>query len=233
MSNSNIFTKIKKNYLQGIPLLIMLFFIIIFLIFEERTSIIDILEDIVIKNYFQTSILLIIMYAIKSLTIFLPITILYLFAGMVYSPFTAILVNIIGTSISITIPYWMGRYYGTSLTQKLFKKYHKIQQFHELQKNNDWFFCYLLRVIAILPYDIVSMYIGSIKISYITYLSGSLIGILPNILIMTLVGINITDPNSPLFISAISFKVILVICSIIIYRIVLKFKRSVNISKIR
>jgi len=225
MKHLKILKKIQHYLHQAFPLFVMFVFILIFLRFSKQISVKNFLEYTV-ENYYLAAISLLIMYAIKSLTIVFPLTLLYLISGIIFSPSLAILINIMGTAITVTIPYWIGWYSGNNLTQKLLRKYPKAQQLHEIQKNNDWFFSYLLRIIGILPYDVISLYIGSLRMPYPTYLSGSMLGMIPNILIMTLVGINITDPNSPVFISAIIFRVLLTICSVAIYRIVLKLRKN-------
>lgn len=225
MQNIKIIRKLRYYLYQGLPLLVMFTFIMIYLHFGKSITVMTILEY-TSNNYFFAALFLIITYALKSLTIIFPLTLLYLISGIIFMPFVAILINLIGTAITLTIPYWIGWYFGNSLTQKILHKYPKTQYIHQIQKNNNWFFSYLLRVIGILPHDIISLYMGSLRIPYSKYISGSMFGMLPNILIMTLVGINITNPDSPIFISAIIFKLLLISCSIAIYRIILKLRKD-------
>ena len=65
-------------------------------------------------------------YAVKSLSVFFPLLVLYAAAGRVFPLSKALLVNLIGLVICESIPYGIGRLSGTSLAAKLREKYPKL-----------------------------------------------------------------------------------------------------------
>ena len=58
------------------------------------------------------AVILILFFALKSLTIIWPLSILYLASGILFSPVLAVLVSTAGLAVAITVPYWLRRYVG-------------------------------------------------------------------------------------------------------------------------
>lgn len=216
-------SKIAAWVLRIFPvLLIVLIAVIVGITFSKMT-----VEDILSftpENYFLAAIVILLIYSIKSLSVFFPLLILYISVGTIFPLPIALFINWLGLFICITIPYFMGRFLGKEWMDILLKKYKKAQNLNQLKSENEWFLSYFLRVINLLPGDIVSMFLGSIKVSYKKYAIGSIVGLTPTMLAVTVVGANITDPKSPLFLMSISATILLSITSIIIYRRVLKKK---------
>ncbi len=69
----------------------------------------------------------------------------------------------------------------------------------ESQEGHYLFLSFFLRVIYLLPGDIVSMYFGSVRGPYLTCLLGGLLGGLPSLLAATLLGASVSQPGSPAF----------------------------------
>ena len=74
-----------------------------------------------------------------------------------------------------------------------------------------------MRVVAILPGDIVSMYLGASGIQFIPFVLGCLLGALPRMIAYTIAGDNIMTPNSPAFIISVLLSVLLAAISIVIH----------------
>lgn len=139
------------------------------------------------------------LYAFKSLSVFFPLMILKLAVGFLFPPLTAIVVNVLGMFVSLTVSYWVGRASGTKLTEKLCRKYPKLQEVIIKKAEKQTLSAFFLRVIYILPLDVVSMYLGTTKMPFLKYLGASLLGVLPSTIAATLLGASITDPASPMF----------------------------------
>ena len=135
-------------------------------------------------------------YALKSLTVVFPLVALYMAAGVLFPFWQAFLVNVLGLCVCATIPYCIGRFSGSGLIQWLNRKFPKIDKLNHLQINNTLFSAYLLRVVSILPGDVVSMYFGASRSRYLPYLAGSILGLSPIMVIQTLMGENLDDPFS-------------------------------------
>lgn len=100
-------------------------------------------------------------YAVKSLSVFFPLLVLYAAAGLLFPLPAALLVNLSGLLVCVTVPYGIGRFAGKDLVDSLQKKYKKIARINEIKRGSELFFAFFLRIIAVLPGDVVSMVLGA------------------------------------------------------------------------
>lgn len=142
---------------------------------------------------------LLLLYAAKSLSIAFPIIVLQVAAGHLFSPAAALALNLFGLAVDLTIPFWIGRVSGSGLTARLLARYPRLGGLMESQQEHFFFLSFFLRVIYLLPGDVVSMYFGSVKGPYLTCLLGGLLGGLPSLLAATLLGASVSQPGSPAF----------------------------------
>lgn len=223
--NKNNTKKIIKIIIKLMPVLIIVFFAIFIFSSKEHLTI-DSISNFTPKNPFLAAVFLLCLYGLKSLSVFFPISLLEVIGGIVFETPIAIIINIIGTAICVSIPYWVGRFSGNELADKIIKKYPKFEKVVFLQKDSKWFFSYFVRVLGVLPCDIVSLYSGCIKLPFGVYLLGSVLGFLPSLIATTILGTSITDPKSPTFILSLSFNIIFSIFSFILYRKFLKKQKD-------
>lgn len=211
-------SKKLNDFFKVLPIIICLTLVCLYFIFRK-----DITIESIISYTPNNSVLAILfiwfMYAIKSLSVFFPLSILKMVSGYLFSLPIAFMVNVIGLIISTSIPYWLGKFSGASAVDRLIQKYPKLESVVDLQYNNDIFVSFFLRVVRFLPGDIVSMYLGAINIPFPKYLLGSLLGLAPGIITSTLIGASITDPSSPMFIISIIMTVVISTVSALIYYI--------------
>lgn len=210
--------KIKSillTILRFAPLALCAIFMCIYLFSGEEVTVESLLNFAPEEPLFA-AIFLVLLYAFKSLTVFFPIIVLNVLGGFLFEPDHALIINSIGVLVELTIPYWIGRASGTNFADKLCQKYPKLAKIIGEGSNNNFFMSFFLRVISCLPGDAISMYFGARKVPFWTCLLGSFLGTLPGMVAATLLGMNITDPSSPMFwvsigltigISAISFLV--------------------------
>jgi len=169
------------------------------------------------ENPMRAALFMILLYALKSLTIFFPIIVLNILGGFLFDPLQALFINSIGILIDSALPYLIGKYSGSGLTKKLVRRYPKFAEILAVQQNNDAFMTFFLRVISCLPGDIVSMYLGTTGIPFGKYLLASYLGILPGMVAATLLGMSITDPTSPMFWISVGLTVGISVLSFLIY----------------
>ena len=140
--------------------------------------------------------ILLLLFALKSLTIVFPLSILYLASGVLFHPAAAVLISTTGLAITITIPYGIGRYSGKQAVQEICYKYPKAEQVAKYQETNTFFACFITRIVGFLPGDIVSIYFGACGTAYGIYLAAGITGSLLSIITTTLLGEKISDPFS-------------------------------------
>lgn len=164
-------------------------------------------------------ILLLAIYFAKGIIMIIPIQALYLAGGALTGNFfSALALNAAGVCLCLSSGYALGRVVNSSVLNKLSQKYEKLRELNRFQGENAMFFSYMVRMVGILPCDIVSLYCGAKKIPYPRYLAGSLAGMMPGIILTGMMGANIHNPRSPQFILALVLQILVSLFSILIYK---------------
>lgn len=169
-------------------------------------------------NYWLAAAVMLVLYAVKSLSVVFPLLVLYVSAGVMFPIPAAIAVNLMGLFLCITLPYLIGRFSGRELADRLRDKYPKIARMDTLKRDNELFFAFFLRVINLLPGDIVSMVLGATKMKYGRYAAGSLLGLFPTMLAATFMGESILKPFSPTFLLSAGATVVISVVSFLVWR---------------
>lgn len=209
-------TWIKKAghiFLQISPLLVMILITILLLASGEEITVETIL-DFTPKKKLPAILMLLLLFALKSMSVVFPMIVLYIASGIMFPLPLALLVNCIGACIVVTIPYCIGRYSGSGMITKLRQKYSKIDTLQQFQQKHDFYFVYMVRAAGGLPGDIVSMYMGASSIPYLPYLGGCLAGMFLKLCLQTIMGTAIHDPTSPEFWASILWQILLVAASV-------------------
>lgn len=151
------------------------------------------IQDIVSssENIYKTIIIILGIFMIKSVLFFIPIPIIYLSVGMVLPLYMAIAVNIIGITLEITLTFFYGRFLGRDFVDKLATKSKKLKKGMELNNQNDFAITFLLRVVPV-GIEIVSLMLGASGNFYHRYILASLMGIIPKLIVFTIIGNAIT-----------------------------------------
>lgn len=147
------------------------------------------------------------LFAIKSLSVVIPLPSLYLASGLLFKPIKALCVSYVGYAITLTLPYVLGRWAGGAGIDYITANYPKIEKVLEFQKKNEFFANFIVRLIGWFPCDILSFYFGASNTPYITYLVASLLGASIGVVTNTLLGDVILDPFSKPFILLLLVKI--------------------------
>ncbi|MGI5893952.1 MAG: TVP38/TMEM64 family protein [Candidatus Merdivicinus sp.] len=206
-----------KLFLQWIPIAAIFLFFMIGLRYREDFSL-DFLLSQAPRQVIPAIAFLMLLFSLKSLSIVFPILVIYALSGVLFPPAAAILINLCGTAVVLSIPYWLGRLSGVELVQSIFRKYPKARKLREFQRHNPWFFSFFLRVLGFLPGDVVSMYLGASRLPWLPSLIGGMAGMFPALLAGTFLGDNITDPTSPAFLVSAGGMILLSLLSVLLYR---------------
>lgn len=172
------------------------------------------------------ALLLLLLYALKSATIFFPLIVLEIGAGHFFPTPAALALNILGMGIVLTVPYWIGHAIGIRQVNKLTDRYPRWRALMEKQQSHSFFLCFFLRIISCLPGDIVTMYLGATHVPYWKNLLAGGLGILPGLILATLMGANIQDPTSPAFWISAGLSVGLAVLSTVLYYLYLRKQKK-------
>ena len=151
---------------------------------------------------------LLLLYGLKSISLMLPILLLDTVCGILFPLPLAVPVAILGTALTLTIPYFIGRGAGPDMTEKLQQNNPRLRELREMRNENELFVAFLIRIIGILPCDVVSLYLGNTRMPFGKYLLGGVLGFLPDILTATVVGMKADDRSSPWFWAAIAVNLL-------------------------
>ncbi len=146
------------------------------------------------------------LFALKSISVFIFSGILFAANGILFPLPAAILLNVLGAAIMVSLPYWLGRMLGGDVVGRIVEKYPKAAAFRQLQTGHELLFSFIARAVNILPSDIVSLYMGAMGISYRKYLPGSILGMLLSLITFPIMGMNIANPGSPAFLWSIGIQ---------------------------
>ena len=160
--------------------------------------------------------ILLLLFALKSLTVVFPLSILYLASGILFQSAAAVLVSTVGLAITITVPYWIGKYSGKQAVREICQKYPKAEMVAKYQETNTFFACFITRIVGFLPCDIVSIYFGACDTAYLIYLAVGVAGSLLSIITTTLLGEKISDPFSVEFMVVLLCRILVSVGAVLI-----------------
>ena len=168
-------------------------------------------------NPLLSSIMMILLYAVKTISVVFPYKVLQLATGMMFPVFFAVCVNTAGSAVSCAVGYYMGRFLGKDTAVKIVVKNKKLAGLLERQSSSIMFFSFFLRSLVFLPLDAVSIYFGATKSDFRKYMLGSMLGLLPNIIISTILGESISNPTSQQFFLSLLLFLLISLISLIWY----------------
>lgn len=159
-------------------------------------------------NPVRSVIWLLLLFAIKSLTIVIPLLSLYVASGILFPPVWAVCVSFLGLAVTMTLPYLLGRWSGAEEMDYVKAKYPKIEKLVDIQKRNEFFASFIVRLIGWFPCDITSFYFGASRTDYPLYLFSGLLGSAVSVITNTLLGDVLMNPLSLPFFLLMVIKVL-------------------------
>lgn len=151
------------------------------------------------ENPALAALFLLLLFALKSLSVFIYSGILYMASGILFPLPIAIALNAAGTAVMVSLPYWLGRRAGVGLLDGFMEKYPRLEALRKIQTTHGLLLSFVTRTANILPSDILSLYMGAAGVGYGKYLGGSVAGMLFSITAFPVMGSSILDPASPRF----------------------------------
>ena len=100
------------------------------------------------------------LYALKSLSVCFPMSALTAAGGLLFPFPLALAVNLCGTGVAQTIPFFLGRREQEGL-EALAERIPRVAGVCRAQAENPWLSVFLLRLAGASPGDVVSLYLGA------------------------------------------------------------------------
>lgn len=172
------------------------------------------------------------LFALKSISFFIYGGILYAACGIIFPLPQAIIVNIVGTFVMTVIPYIIGRKVGRDAIGKLTEKNKKLELLREASNRNGFFVSFFVRIVGLLPGDLVGMYLGASGISFGKYTVGTMLGLSFAVVAFSVMGMSLGDPTSPAFIISLAAEIGLCLLSLVLYVNLMRRKKKKNSANI-
>lgn len=156
-----------------------------------------------IKNYIAgfgtwAIVVYVLLYTINTITLLPPIGIMSLSAGAILGPLYGTIGVMLGSFLGTSATFFISRKTGGPFVQKIVKG--KAKDFQEKLDKNGFKAILLIRLIPVLPWEVVNYASGLSQMKYRDYILATLIGIFPSVLIQvyfshSAVNFNIKDPK--------------------------------------
>ena len=186
--------KMIDNIRKYLPAVLFLVFLLFCIHYREDLSVRRILSYTP-EEPVKAALLMLGLYAVKSVSFIFPIAILQLAVGHLFSTGTALLVNFLGRAVTLALPYWMGRFSGASMVESLTSKYPKLRTVVDYQNGNSLYISFFMRTLNFLPGDAVSLFLGAEKIPFEPIWQVACLERCRELFSLTIFGANIKNPK--------------------------------------
>ncbi len=132
-------------------------------------------------------------YLLKSVTLVLPASLIYIAVGMCFPAHWAVLINAVGIMAEVSASYLFGVIMGGPYVKNKLEKNKYGEKILSLQEKNKLSAIFIIRVLPVFPIDIVSLLLGAVRMKFLQYFLVSLGGILPRVILFTILGDGIYD----------------------------------------
>lgn len=165
---------------------------------------------------------------VKSFALVFPPAVVFSVCAYIMPNFwVALLVNIISVFLSLSIPYFLGRFTGAGMVDTLKGKFKAIKKIDDFAGANEVEMTFAIKLSGIMPGDLSSLLFGAMGISFKNYTIGANLGNLPLVIVYTFFGITLKNVGEQPWVAAIPVIVIIVfmlIASLITKKLVEKTK---------
>ncbi len=132
-------------------------------------------------------------YLVKSVLFIIPASLIYISIGMAFPTPTACLISLIGIILEVTVTYFLGLFLGGDYVNKLLAKSKGGRKILEKKLNDNFPALLGIRALPVFPIDFVSLFWGASKCRFIRYFIASVVGIMPRVILFTILGDGIYD----------------------------------------
>ncbi len=127
-------------------------------------------------------------YGVKGAVFVIPASLVYISVGMAFPTAQAVIINLCGIAIEITVSYLFGLLVGGEYVNNLLKKSKGGEKILALEDKNKFASIFVIRFLPVFPIDFASLFFGSMKIPFAKYFLASLLGIAPRVILFTVLG---------------------------------------------
>lgn len=158
------------------------------------------LKLILLGNKRWSPVIFILLNSIRSFVL-IPASLLSISAGAVFGAFKGGVYTIIGQTISAGLAFGTARYFARDYVEKILAKKlgNKIQLVKKIEKQKGFKTVFLLRLLPVVPFDLVSYGVGLSEIRLSAFLLATILATIPSSFVYTYLGSSLTDWKSRKF----------------------------------
>lgn len=206
---------IQKSKISRISVIALWVLLAVFLFINRRSITPEKIAAFMPGASLLSALCIMLLFALKSLTVVVYAGILYATTALIFPVGWALAINMLGTALMATIPYVLGRAKGQQTILEINEKYPKLRNNPLLAGEHQFMFVLILRLAKILPYDVVSLYLGAKKVKYYIYLPLSILSMTDNIVLLTILGTSFMTSNRTLAIGAAVLELLIIALSML------------------
>ena len=132
-------------------------------------------------------------YLVKSVLFVVPASIIYIYTGMAFDTPLSLAINFAGIALEVTLTFWLGRFLGGSYVEKKIHGKKWAGKLMTIKQKNKVSFLFAVRVLPAFPIDFVSLFLGASGIGFLPYFLISVAGIMPRVILFTILGDGLYD----------------------------------------
>ncbi|MBQ7295231.1 MAG: TVP38/TMEM64 family protein [Clostridia bacterium] len=132
-------------------------------------------------------------YLVKSVLFIIPASLIYISIGMAFPTVNACLISLVGIILEVTVTYFLGLFLGGDYVNKLLEKSKGGQKILDMKINDNFPAFLAIRALPVFPIDFVSLFWGASKAKFPRYFIASVVGIMPRVILFTILGDGIYD----------------------------------------
>lgn len=198
--------------------------VIVFCLFYKDQISLETLKNHMPKHFVGGAVFMILLFAFKPLSMVLYSGLLFAVSGAFFSLRDALVINVIGVFVMVVVAYFLGNKFSSRNSIIEAGNSPLVERVKEGKRKGIFTISFLMRITRVFPGDMVGMYMGASNVNFLKYFLGSSLGLLPSVVTFTVMGNNIFDMSSPLFIGAACAELAISLISTLIYLITEKGK---------
>ncbi len=153
------------------------------------------------------------LFVLKSLSVVIHSGVIYALSGILFPLPLAVAVNLLGTGLMASLSYGLGKRLGGDGIRRFVRTHRNAAVLGRLRRENSFVFTFLTRLINLLPFDIVSAFLGATGTPVGPYLLGSVAGMAASCVLFPLLGAGLSAPASPRFLIPLGLEAVLLLGS--------------------
>lgn len=173
------------------------------------------------SSIFIAELIILGVYAVKAVMMVVPASLIYISVGMAFDPKRAVIVNLLGIALEVTVTYFLGKFLGKDAVENKIRNTKAGDKFFTMLEKNRNAAIFLMRFIPAFPIDFSSLFMGAFDFKFFSYLIFSVLGIAPRVIAFTVIGEGIYE------LIPMKYIVLAVICAIPVVTAVLLIKKFV------